>query len=90
MNKKYKLERGKADLNSSAGNYFTGAILASAVPDEPLRDFQKRRNNAISDHDILLTLTGLLCNGYTDFNDVDLFRDDRLFRVAQTGSIDDV
>jgi hypothetical protein len=82
MNKKYKLERGKADLNSSAGNYLTGAILASAGPDEQLKDFQKRRNDAISDHDILLTLTGLLCNSYTDFNDVDLFRGDQLFRDA--------
>jgi hypothetical protein len=29
--------------------------------------------DAIADRDILLTQIGLLCNGRTDFNDVDLF-----------------
>jgi len=82
MNKKYKLVRGKADLNSNAGNYLSGAILASARAEKHLEDFQKRRSDAISDHDLLLTLTGLMCNGYTDLNDVDLFRDDQLFRDA--------
>lgn len=44
--------------------------------------FQPRRSDAIADRDILLTQIGLLGNGRTDFNDVDLYRNDELFMNA--------
>ncbi len=80
--KQYKYEKGKSDINSSAGNYLSGAVLSHANPRQHLGDFQSRRSDAISDHDILMTMTGLLCNARTDFNDVDLFREDILFQDA--------
>ena len=45
-------------------------------------NFQPRRRDAIRDRDILLSQIGLLCNGRTNFNDIDLYRDDELFKNA--------
>ena len=45
-------------------------------------NFQPRRSDAISDRDILLSQIGLLSNGRTDFNDIDLYRGDELFTNA--------
>jgi hypothetical protein len=38
-----------------------------------------RRSDAISDRDILLTLTGMLCNARTDFTNASLYAEDTVF-----------
>ncbi|MDV7391356.1 IS1380 family transposase, partial [Arthrospira platensis SPKY1] len=45
-------------------------------------NFQKRKSGGISDRDCLLTMTGILCNARADFNDVDQYKDDRVFSEA--------
>ena len=80
--KHYKLARGNSELNSTAGNHLCGILLenhaSQALPD----NFLPRRRDAIRDRDILLAQIGLLCNGRTDFNDIDLYRGDELFTNA--------
>ena len=77
--KQYKILRGKDDLNSTGGNYFSGLILRGLTKILPA-DFQVRRKDAITDRDILMSQIGLLCNARTDFNDVELYKHDKLFQ----------
>lgn len=42
-------------------------------------NFQDRRSDAISDRDILLTMTGMLCYSPTDFTHADFYADDTVF-----------
>lgn len=77
--KHYKLKTGKGELNSTSGNHLCGLLLGN-LPKETLPvNFQSRRSDAIADRDILLSQIGLLCNGRTDFNDIDLYRGDEVF-----------
>lgn len=77
--KRLKLERGKEELCSTGGNHLCGHFLrAHAFAGLPA-NFQKRRSDAISDRDILLTMTGMLCNSRTDFTDVNLYAHDTVF-----------
>jgi len=80
--KHYKLKTGKGELNSTSGNHLCGLLLGN-IPETTLPpNFQPRRADAIADRDILLSQIGLLCNGRTDFNDIDLYRGDELFMNA--------
>lgn len=79
--KQYKVLRGKDDLNSTGGNYFCGLILNGLTRLIP-KNFQVRRKDAIADRDILMSQIGLLCNARTDFNDIVLYKHDRLFQDA--------
>jgi hypothetical protein len=79
--KRYKIWRGKDDLNSTGGNYFCGLILKKLTHILPI-NFSKRRSDAIRDRDILMSQVGLLCNARTDFNDIELYKNDELFRDA--------
>lgn len=79
--KRYKISRGKDDLNSTGGNYFCGLVLSKLIKFLP-KNFQTRRSDAISDRDILMSQVGLLCNARTDFNDIALYSNDSLFRDA--------
>jgi len=80
--KHYKLKTGKGELNSTGGNHLCGLLLGN-LPETTLPpNFQPRRTDAITDRDILLSQIGLLCNGRTDFNDIDLYRGDELFMNA--------
>ncbi len=80
MLKKYTLRQGKADLNSTAGNHLCGLVLGR-LPEKVLpENFQPRRSDAIADRDILLAQIGLHCNARTDFNDIDLYRNDTVFK----------
>jgi hypothetical protein len=45
--KRYKIVRGKDDLNSTGGNYFCGLVLKGLTNVLP-KDFQTRRRDAIS------------------------------------------
>jgi len=80
--KRFKLGKGKEELNSTAGNHLCGLMINQQAMDQLPDNFQSRRCDAIRDRDVLLTLTGMLCNGRTDFNDVDLYRDDVVFANA--------
>lgn len=79
MIKRLKLKRGKEELTSTGGNFVCGHFLRGiGLAFLPL-NFQKRRSDAISDRDCLLTMTGMLCNGRTDFTDVGLYAEDCVF-----------
>ena len=80
--KHYKLARGNSELNSTAGNHLCGLLLETHAKRALPLNFQPRRSDAISDRDILLSQIGLLSNGRTDFNDIDLYRGDELFTNA--------
>lgn len=82
MIKPFKLRKSKADLNSTAGNHLCGMILGNLPQSHLPENFQPRRSNAIADRDILLTQIGLHCNARTDFNDIDLYRNDTVFKNA--------
>ena len=49
-------------------------------------DFQLRREGSINDRDILMTLTGILCDGRSDFTNVNQYFGDTVF--AQSFGID--
>jgi len=80
--KHYKLKTGKGELNSTSGNHLCGLLLGDHVRQTIPVNFQPRRSDAIADRDILLSQIGLLCNSRTDFNDIDLYRNDELFMNA--------
>lgn len=82
MIKQFKLRKSKADLNSTAGNHLCGMILGNLAQRLLPENFQPRRSDAIADREILLTQIGLHCNARTDFNDINLYRDDALFQNA--------
>ena len=66
--KQLKLERGKEELISTGGNYLCGHILQGLARKHLPEDFQLRREGAISDRDILLTMTGMICDGRSDIH----------------------
>jgi len=74
-----KLEQGKDEIISAGGNAVAGsylnAIFRSSIPE----NFMPRRADAISDRDILATMTGLLSNAHTDFTSVKLYANDEVF-----------
>ena len=80
--KHYKLTRGNSELNSTSGNHLCGLFLNQLTSDILPENFQHRRKDAISDRNILLTQIGLQTNARNDFNDVDLYRDDTVFKNA--------
>ena len=80
--KHYQLKTGQGRLNSTSGNHLCGLILEKHSGKCLPANFQPRRSDAISDRDILLGQIGLLCNGRTDFNDIDLYRHDEVFKNA--------
>jgi len=78
--KRVKLERGKEELISTGGNHLCSHFLREAAFRKHLpTNFQSRRKDAISDRDILMTMTGMLCNARTDFTDVNLYAQDPVF-----------
>ena len=78
--KRVKLERGKEELISTGGNHLCSHFLREASFRKHLpTNFQSRRKDAISDRDILMTMTGMLCNARTDFTDVNLYAQDLVF-----------
>lgn len=76
------LRQGKDELLSTSGNHLCGLLVKKRSQTIIPKDFTSKRSDAICDRDILMTQIGMLCNARTDFNDVDLYRDDRLFTYA--------
>ena len=77
--KRLKLEKGKEELNSTGGNHLCGHYLRGAAREHLPANFQSRRKGAISDRDILMTMTGMLCNSHTDFTNANLYAEDTVF-----------
>jgi len=77
--KRLKLEQGKEELISTGGNYLCGHILRELAREQLPEGFQSRREGAISDRDVLLTMTGLLCDGRSDFTNVNQYFEDTVF-----------
>jgi hypothetical protein len=65
--KRLNLERGKEELNSTGGNHLCGHFLRELAREHLPKNFQIRLSDAISDHDILLTLTGMLYDAEENF-----------------------
>ena len=89
MSQKLKLSRGNEELISSGGNALCGHYLMHLADAHLPANFQLRRSDAISDCDILLTMTGMLCNARTDFANVRLYEVDPnvILRVKCTSSL---
>ena len=77
--KQFQLEQGKDEIISAGGNAIAGSylrdIFRSCIP----KNFISQRTDAISDRDILATMTGLLSNAHTDFTNVKLYSHDEVF-----------
>lgn len=84
--KRFKLKKGKEELNSTGGNYLCGQMIPETAFEQVPENFQPRRRDAISDRSVLMTMIGMLCNARTDFNDATLYQDDAVF--AQSFRID--
>lgn len=80
--KRLKLERGKEELISTGGNYLCGHILRESAQSLLPENFQTRRGGSISDRDILMTMTGILCDGRSDFTNVNQYGGDTVFSHA--------
>jgi hypothetical protein len=80
--KHISVRQGKDELISTGGNHFCGLLIRQYAQAIFPKNFTPKREGSISDRDILMTQVGLLCNARTDFNDVDLYREDRLFAHA--------
>lgn len=77
--KRLILERSKEELISTGGNYLCGLILREPARDCLPKDFQSRRKGSISDRDILLTMTGIMCDGRSDYTNVNQYLGDEVF-----------
>ena len=76
---KPKFEQGKDEIVSTGGNALLGLYLTDIMESSIPRNFQNRRSDAISDWDILSTMTGMLANSRTDFTNVKLYNGDEVF-----------
>ena len=61
--KRFKVKKGKGELNSTGGNYLCGLLLERHAKRSLPKNFQPRRSDAISDQSVLLTMIGLLILG---------------------------
>lgn len=80
----YKIEQGNEEINSNGGIALAGAVFGGlkslrAIDDMTMETTKKGRTPHSG---ILKTAAGLLALGRGDFADVELFRDDPLFRDA--------
>lgn len=77
--KRLKLEQSKEELISTGGNYLCGHFYRGLSQAHLPKDFQCRRDGAISDRDVLSTMIGMLSDGRSDFTNVNLYREDSVF-----------
>ena len=84
-NEATKIGKRQEELNSTGGNHLCVHFLREPRGSTLPANFQSRRSDAISDRDILLTMTGMLCNSRTDFTDVGLYCDDTVFNAQSFG-----
>ena len=78
-----KIQQGGEEINSNGGNILIGALLQLKSLDK-MNTIQTKRikHGEVSHCDILKIATALLALGRNDFADVDLYRNDCLFKEA--------
>ena len=78
-----KIASTKEKVNSNGGLVFTGELFKRFELNSlgSFRDVN-RRSDRINDSDICLAMMGLLAQGYTNFEDIELFRDDLMFQKS--------
>ncbi len=78
-----KIQQGREEINSNGGNILIGALLRLNYWDKISQMTTERiKHGEISHGDILKIAAGLLAQGRNDFGDIDLYRDDPLFKEA--------
>jgi hypothetical protein len=82
---KIKIEQSSEKINSNGGLILSGIQLSkinfSKHTNKALKRLNKR-SDAILNSDILLSYIGLLCMGFTSFEDIEKFRDNASFKYA--------
>lgn len=86
-----KLSLTNEKINSYGGLNLTGAILSNHTPISGLFSEQEKfRSDRISNADVLTTQIGLLCQGRTHFEDIELFRQDEAESFSLSMGIDKI
>jgi hypothetical protein len=77
-----KIQQGREEINSTGGISLIGALLDNVKTFKKLDKmiFNKVKKGINSHSGILRSIIGLLSTGRSDFADIELFRDDVLFR----------
>jgi hypothetical protein len=80
----YKIQQGREDLNSNGGIALAGALLGGLKTLDKFNNMKmgKIKKGWTSHSGILKSAAGLLVLGRSDFADIELFREDQLFRDA--------
>lgn len=80
----YRIEQGREDLNSTGGVVLVGALLNRLSSWRRLDRLRLKsiKRGWMPHGDILKSVAGLLALGRSDFADIELFRQDRLFGDA--------
>ena len=80
----YRIEQGTEEINSNGGIALAGALFAKLNSLQAIdqMSMETTRKGRTSHSGILKAAAGLLVLGRSDFADVELFRDDPLFRDA--------
>ncbi len=83
MGKKLVIERGKETIGSNGGLAIVGAIIKRLKIGLRANSIKlKGGNPGISNSDILVSYLGLLAMGRTNFEDIELYRHDEIFRIT--------
>jgi hypothetical protein len=83
MGKKLVIERGKETIGAIGGLAIAGTIIARLKIGPSANGVRLKGSvPAISNSDILVSYLGLLALGRTNFEDIELFRHDEIFRVT--------
>ena len=78
----YKIEQGNEEINSISGICLFGRILDDIKLFKSIDKIamSKTKKGSISHGDILKSMVGLYSLGETDYADIELYRDDLLFK----------
>ena len=78
---KYNIEQGSELINSVGGLSLVGLLLKRSGLKQRLKSLSGDSKKALTrTADVFGSIVGLLCQGRTDYEDIEVFRDDELFR----------
>jgi len=76
-----KIQQGSEEINSNGGNILIGKLISDiGLEKMNLQTTQRIKHGEIPHCDLVKMAVMLLANGRTDFADIDLYRDDPLFK----------
>ena len=80
----FKIEQGRREINGAGGLALVGGVLGGLSSFGKLGGmvFGKTKQGWISHQSILKSVLGLFCQGRADYADIEMFRDDPLFKDA--------